>query len=42
MLKKKVDERQLEIPVSAYPAGVYMIRVEAGKEVVSKKVMVVH
>jgi hypothetical protein len=42
MLKKKVDVKQLEIPVSAYPAGVYMISVEAGKVVVSKKVIVMH
>jgi hypothetical protein len=42
MLKKKVDDRQVEIPVAAYPAGVYMVRVETGKEVVSRKVMVVH
>jgi hypothetical protein len=42
MLKKKVDEKQLEIPVAAYPAGVYMIRVEAAGQVISKKVMVVH
>jgi hypothetical protein len=42
MLKKKVDEKQLEIPVSAYPAGVYMIRVEMDREAISRKVMVVH
>jgi hypothetical protein len=42
MLKKKVDESQFEIPVSAYPAGVYMIRIEMGGRVISKKVMVVH
>jgi hypothetical protein len=42
MLKKKVDDKQFEMPVAAYPAGVYMIRVETDREVVSKKVMVVH
>jgi hypothetical protein len=42
MLKKMVGEKQLEIPVSEYPAGVYMIRVDAGGRVISKKVMVVH
>jgi hypothetical protein len=42
ILKKKVDERRFEIPVSAYPAGVYMIRAETGKETVSRKVVVIH
>lgn len=42
MLMKKVDERQVEIPVSDYPSGVYMIRVEMVGEVVSRKIMVVH
>jgi hypothetical protein len=42
ILKKKVDARQVEIPVAAYPVGVYMVRVDAGKEVISRKVMVVH
>jgi len=42
MLKKKVDDLKVEIPVSDFPAGVYMIRIETGKEVVSRKVMVVH
>jgi hypothetical protein len=42
MLKRKVDENQLEIPVAVYPAGVYMIRVDSGGRVISKKVMVVH
>jgi hypothetical protein len=42
ILKKKVDENQFEIPVADYPSGVYMIKVETGKEVISKKVMVVH
>jgi hypothetical protein len=42
ILKKKVDDRQFEIPVSDYPAGVYMIRVDTGGRVISKKVMVVH
>ena len=37
MLKKKVDEKQLEIPVADYPAGVYMIRVETDVEMISKK-----
>jgi hypothetical protein len=42
MLKKMADEKQLEIPVSAYPAGIYMIRVQTGKEEISKKVVVLH
>jgi photosystem II stability/assembly factor-like uncharacterized protein len=42
MLKKKVDDRQFEIPVTAYPAGVYMIRVETDKQVISRKVLVIH
>jgi hypothetical protein len=42
ILKKKVDEKQLEIPVSAYPAGVYMIRVETDVETISKKIVVMH
>jgi hypothetical protein len=42
MLKKKVDKMRFEIPVSAYTAGVYMIRVESGAEVISRKVMVIH
>jgi len=42
MLKKKVDERQVEITVRDYPAGVYMIRVETGKEMISRKVLVMH
>lgn len=42
MLQKKVDERQVEITVRDYPAGVYMIRVETGKEMISRKVLVMH
>jgi hypothetical protein len=42
ILKKQVDERQFEIPVRDYPAGVYMIRVETGKETISRKVLVIH
>ena len=42
ILKKKVDEKQLEIPVAAYPAGVYMIRVETDVEMISKKIVVMH
>jgi hypothetical protein len=42
ILKKKVDEKQIEIPVSDYSAGVYLIRVDAGGCVISKKVIVVH
>jgi len=42
MLKKKVDDRHLEIPVPGYPPGVYMIRVETEKETISRKVLIIH
>jgi hypothetical protein len=42
LLKKVVHDKQLEIPFSAYSAGVYLIRVESDGRVISKKVMVVH
>jgi hypothetical protein len=42
MLKMKFDERQVEIPIAGYPAGVYMIRVETGKDVISRKIVVMH
>jgi hypothetical protein len=42
ILKKKVDKKQLEMPVSAYPAGVYMIRLESGKQLISKKIIILH
>lgn len=42
LFKKKVDISQFEIPVSPYPAGVYMIRVETSGEIISKKVIVMH
>jgi len=42
MSKKMVDEKYYEIQVSDYPAGVYMVRVEAGKEMISRKVLVMH
>jgi hypothetical protein len=42
MLKKKLHERQVEIAVKDYPAGVYMMRVETDKERISRKVVVIH
>ena len=42
ILKKKVGERQVEIPVSDYTSGVYMVRVETGGEAISKKVILIH
>lgn len=42
MLNMKVDDKQFEIPVATYPAGVYMIRVEKGKEMISRKIVVMH
>ena len=42
IMKNKVDDKRFEIPIAAYPAGVYMIRVETRGEAITKKVMVVH
>lgn len=41
-LRKKVDDRHYEIPVSGYPSGIYMVRVETGKQTVSRKILIIH
>jgi hypothetical protein len=40
MFRKEIADRTFILPVKEYPEGVYLLRIETGKGVVSRRVVV--